>query len=91
MTDQEPITVLRAWQDYLKLVFPDGVKLTDIQHTEMKRAFYAGFGTCLIYSRDEIGALSENEAIIKFQELTEEVSKFFNETVKADEKRKEPT
>lgn len=72
-------TVEQRWQEYADLVLP---KLcSDVQRTETRRAFFAGFYSCLVFSRDEIGApdFPEDAGVLALQLMHDECEAFYRD------------
>lgn len=48
-----------------------------VQYTEMRKAFYAGVGALLVFQREDIALLEEDEGAGCLQMLTDEVARFW--------------
>jgi hypothetical protein len=59
----EKFTIDYHWKQYLKLVGLSEATMSPIQLTETRRAFYGAFVQLLIFLRDDVADLSEDETI----------------------------
>lgn len=77
-------TVAKQWKDCSERLIPE-VPRESIQYGEMRKAFYAGFGQCLLVVQQEIGheARPDQEGAEAFQKLLEETLEFWS----AEQKR----
>ena len=62
---------------YLQRVGLTRDKMAANQYIEMKRCFIGACGQMLILLRDDLGALSEEEAIEKMKDMIHQVGQFF--------------
>ncbi|MEK7178578.1 MAG: hypothetical protein AAB721_02910 [Patescibacteria group bacterium] len=68
-------TIAEQWLEFSTLVLPDNV--ADVQRTEMRRAFYAGFSACLFSLRDlSERDLSEPDSIAEMNGYMSEALEF---------------
>jgi len=65
------------YQLYLERVKLKESQMPPIQRKELKRAFMGACGQMLILLRDDLGELSENEAIETLQDLHNQVSNYW--------------
>jgi hypothetical protein len=66
------------FERYLNIVELDKRIMPPDQLRELKRAFYGACGQLLILTRDEVGALPDEEAIEALQDLLNQVANFWN-------------
>ena len=52
-------SILSAWQEYLRLQYPEGTKMKVVEYRKLKMAFYAGYGGALGTMRDDIAFLPD--------------------------------
>lgn len=65
------------WKKYQELMKLPEERMHPTQRVETKRAFMGACGQMLILMRDEIGALSEEEAVKIFEDLLNQVMIFW--------------
>lgn len=71
------VTVKEQFDKFLSMI-PESSSWSKIQHTEMRKAFYAGFGQSLVLLRDEIAENYDEEAGAEIiQGLWNEVAVFW--------------
>ena len=68
----------KLWNEYLKLVNLTEGTMHPQQLIETKRAFYGACGQLLVFMRDDIGSLDENEGADVLQSMFNEVGDFWN-------------
>lgn len=73
-------TVHQQWLEYLERSNLDPATMNPIQHDEMKKAFYGGSGSQLVYQKNEV-ALIEDElkAVDVLQFMLDEVETFYHQ------------
>lgn len=69
----------KLYQSYLKKVNLSEKTMHPIQSVETKRAFFGAAGMLILFFRDEIGDMEENEAIEAMEAMKNEVANFWNE------------
>lgn len=80
MKTKKKFSLNDEFERYLKLVKLDKRRMPAYQLREIRRAFYGACGQILILSRDEIGAIEdEDEAVEAMQDLLNQVSNFWDE------------
>lgn len=73
-------TIDQIWSIYARFVLPK--PCSQVQHDEMKKAFYAGFLDCFKVMIDFSEGLSEEESCVLFERLSKEGANFFDLMVK---------
>lgn len=63
---------------YLERVGLKGKYMPEVQYTETKRAFFGACGQMLILLRNEVGKLSEDDAMVIFENLLKQIGEFWN-------------
>lgn len=69
------------YQLYLQRVKLDEATMHIEQKIQVRQAFYGAVGQLLILQRDDIGALSEREAIGVFESLIAQVDQFWKKDI----------
>ena len=77
----EEIMVSAEWSEFLQRI-PGWERLSSVQRGEMRKAFYAGFGQCLVLMRDRVTEYSEEAGAEILQGLLEEIGLFWIEAEK---------
>lgn len=75
-------TVRERWEEYAEFIFANtGVEKTSTQYRETRRAFYAGFVSCLMMGHDEIGSeeVSEDEGVAIMESMLAECKQFYQD------------
>lgn len=72
------MTIEQQYQLYLNKVGLSEKTMHPIQATETKRAFFGAAGQLIIYFRDGIGAMEEEQAIEAMEAMKSEVLNFWN-------------
>lgn len=75
----EDISIAHCWTTFAGLVL-SGV--SDIQRSEMRKAFYAGFTECFKIHIDISTTLSETEAVATLSRLNDEANEFVDAFLK---------
>ena len=65
------------YQLYLKRMKLDEKKIHPVQKVETKRTFFGAFGQLLLLLRDDISALSDEDAFKTLDNMINEVGQFF--------------
>ncbi len=65
------------FDNYLEKVGLKGKKIPVDQYREMKRAFYGGLGSCVVFFTADIDQLSEEEAIQEIEKFTQEIADYW--------------
>ena len=71
-------SILSAWQEYLRLQYPEGTKMKVVEYRKLKMAFYAGYGGALGTMRDDIAFLPDKRVWEVFREIIDEMKNFHN-------------
>jgi len=79
-------TIEHHFNDYLKRVGLDPRRILPHQLHEMRRTFYAAFGIALLHLRDDVGTLSDNDAVTAMEIHMQDVAKYFTNEVGRKEK-----
>lgn len=66
-------TIAEQWLEFSAMVLPNNV--SDVQRTEMRRAFYAGFHSALSSARG-LADLEESEGVKRLQAWQDEAAQF---------------
>lgn len=74
------ITVARCWEALTKLLFRDRA-ISQLQHDEMRRAFFIGFSECFAIMTDLSDELTEEEAAKVLERLSIETAEFHAEEI----------
>ena len=75
------IMVSAEWAAFLQRI-PGWERWPSVQHREMRKAFYAGFGQCLVLMRDRVTEYSEEAGAEILQGLLCEIEHFWTEAEK---------
>ncbi len=65
------------FQAYCNRVGLDLDSCSPVQVIETRRAFYAALGQLLVFLRDDLSSLSEDDGVVELQRLHEEVGAFW--------------
>lgn len=74
-------SVESQYQAFLSRMALEESKMPNIQKEQLRQTFYGAWGQCLLYLRDEVGSLPEEEGINAMAGMLEEVSNFFLSSV----------
>lgn len=67
----------KKYQEYLELSFK-GAMLSEVQNTELKRAFMTGCASTLAIMKDDVGRIeNEDEAVMTLQGMMDQAKLFF--------------
>lgn len=66
------------YQLYLERVGLKESNMSPVQAKETKQAFFGAMGQMLVLQRDELAALSDDDAVDTLQDMWEQVAKYFN-------------
>lgn len=69
------LTIQTRWEQFASQVLPPNASET--QHTEMRRAFFAGCAEMLLAAQNEVTQLPEDDAIASMQAWRAELDEFF--------------
>ncbi len=69
-------SVLSAWQEYEENFLPKGKRMTHTRYRELKMAFYAAYGACIVTMRDEIAHLAPARVWSVLDALIKEIQNF---------------
>lgn len=69
--------VHQLWQQYLQLTALTEERMHPDQLRETKRAFYGACGQMLIFQRDKVAELSEEDAVNALQLMLDEIGDFW--------------
>lgn len=75
------ITVAKCWEALTKLLYHDR-SISQIQHDEMRRAFFIGFSECFAIMTDLSDELTEDEAAKVLDRLATETNAFHADEIK---------
>ncbi len=71
-------SILSAWQEYLRLRYPEGTKMKVMEYRKLKLAFYAGYGGAIGVMRDDIAFLPDKRVWEVLFGLVEEMKSMHN-------------
>jgi len=72
------------FEQYLKRVGVTEAQLLPVQYQEMKRAFFGALGQMFVFYRDVIPELSDDDAVVCFQDIGKQIQTFWQNELKKD-------
>lgn len=74
---EDVFSLENQYRQYLKRVSLEESRMGQVQKTELKRAFMGAWGQLLVLLHDEIGQMTDDEAVSALEYMKDQVSEFF--------------